>query len=110
MNVSRSGYYKWLKTKDILNNYEINRNDMCRLIEKYHKKHPSWGYRHINRQIRIDIGWYTSDNQLVDPTFIFNEDTTLTAAWTREYAAAIGNTYYYSGRPRGDLVRHPVFP
>ena len=28
MNISRSGYYKWLKTKDILNNYEINRNDI----------------------------------------------------------------------------------
>lgn len=62
MNVSRSGYYKWIKTKDILNNYEINRNDMCELVKEYHKKHPSWGYRHINRQIRIDIGWYVSDN------------------------------------------------
>lgn len=62
MNVSRSGYYKWLKTKDILNNYQINRNDMCELVKDYHKKHPSWGYRHINRQIRVDIGWYVSDN------------------------------------------------
>lgn len=62
MNISRSGFYKWLKNKDVLNNYEINRNDMCDLVEKYHKKHPSWGYRHINRQIRIDIGWYVSDN------------------------------------------------
>ena len=41
MSVSRSGYYKWLKAKDILNNYEINRNDMCKLIVEYHKKHPS---------------------------------------------------------------------
>ena len=28
MNISRSGYYKWLKNKDILNNYEINRRDL----------------------------------------------------------------------------------
>ena len=62
MKVSRSGFYKWLKNKDILNNYEINRNDMCDLVKEYHKKHPSWGYRHINRQIRVDIGWYVSDN------------------------------------------------
>ena len=62
MNVSKSGYYKWIKTKDILNNYEINRRDMCELIKEYHIKHPSWGYRHINRQIRVDVGWYTSDN------------------------------------------------
>lgn len=62
MEVSRSGYYKWLKTKDTLNNYELNRNEMCELVKEYHKKHPSWGYRHINRQIRVDIGWYVSDN------------------------------------------------
>ena len=62
MKVSRSGYYKWLNNKDKLNNYEINRNDMCKLVKEYHGKHPSWGYRHINRQIRIDIGWYVSDN------------------------------------------------
>lgn len=43
MKVSRSGYYKWLKTKDILNNYELNRNNMCDLVKDYHKKHPSWG-------------------------------------------------------------------
>ena len=35
---------------------------MCKLVKEYHKKHPSWGYRHINRQIRVDIGWYVSDN------------------------------------------------
>lgn len=56
MEVSRSGYYKWLKNKDTLNNYELNRNEMCELVKEYHKKHPSWGYRHINRQIRVDIG------------------------------------------------------
>ena len=27
MNISRSGYYKWLKTKDVLNQYEINHRD-----------------------------------------------------------------------------------
>lgn len=62
MEVSRSGYYKWLKTKDTLNNYELNKNEMCELVKEYHKKHPSRGYRHINRQIRVDIGWYVSDN------------------------------------------------
>ena len=62
MKVSRSGYYKWLKTKDVLNNNELNRKDMCELVKEYHKKHPSWGYRHINRQIRKDTGWYVSDN------------------------------------------------
>lgn len=57
-HISNGMYNNWLKTKDTLNQYEINRNDMCKLVKEYHKKHPSWGYRHINRQIRVDIGWY----------------------------------------------------
>ena len=32
MKVSRSGYYKWLKNKDRLNNYEINRRDLGKII------------------------------------------------------------------------------
>lgn len=28
MKISRSGYYKWLKNKNILNQYEINRLNM----------------------------------------------------------------------------------
>ena len=51
MNVSRSGYYKWLKNKDILNRYEINR-----------KEKPSYGYLRINTVIRRETGWYVSDN------------------------------------------------
>ena len=62
MNISRSGYYKWKNNKNKIKNYQLNRNDMCKLVKQYHTKHPSWGYRHINRQIRIDIGWYVSDN------------------------------------------------
>ena len=44
MNISRSGYYKWLKTKDILNQYEINRRDLESLIKDIHKRKPSYGY------------------------------------------------------------------
>lgn len=62
MKVSRGSYYKWLKNKDKITNYQINRNNMCELVKEYHQKHPSWGYRHINRQIRKDTGWYVSDN------------------------------------------------
>ena len=31
MNVSRSGYYKWLKNKNILNQYELNRKQLGEL-------------------------------------------------------------------------------
>ena len=38
MNISRSGYYKWLKNKDILNQYEINRRELETLIRNIHKR------------------------------------------------------------------------
>ena len=62
MNISRSGYYKWLKNKDILNNYEINRKDLGKLIIKIHNKKKSYGYRRINAIIRRETGWYVSNN------------------------------------------------
>ena len=62
MNISRSGYYKWLKTKDILNRYEINRKDLEPLIRNIHKRKPSYGYHRINTIIRRETGWIVSDN------------------------------------------------
>ncbi len=62
MNMSRSGYYKWLKNKNILNNYEINRRDLGELIKDIHKRKPSYGYHRINALIRRETGWYVSDN------------------------------------------------
>ena len=56
MNISRSGYYKWLKTKDILNQYEINRRDLESLIRDIHKRKPSYGYHRINYLIRKETG------------------------------------------------------
>ena len=62
MNISRSGYYKWLKIKDILNRYEINRKDLEPLIRDIHKRKPSYGYHRINVIIRRETGWIVSDN------------------------------------------------
>ena len=62
MNISRSGYYKWLKTKDILNNYELNRKDLGELIIQIHNKKKSYGYRRINAIIRRETGWIVSNN------------------------------------------------
>ena len=62
MNISRSGYYKWLKTKDILNRYEINRRDLEPLIRDIHKRKPSYGYHRISYLIRKETGWIVSDN------------------------------------------------
>ena len=62
MNISRSGYYKWLKTKNILNQYEINRRNLEPLIRDIHKRKPSYGYHRINAVIRYETGWYVSSN------------------------------------------------
>ena len=62
MNVSRSGYYKWLKNKDILNQYEIDRIELGKLIQEIHTQKPSYGYRRINTIIRRNTGWIVSNN------------------------------------------------
>lgn len=62
MKVSRSSYYKWLKNKVILNNYELNRKDLGELTKDIHKRKPSYGYHRINAIIRRETGWKVSDN------------------------------------------------
>ena len=62
MKVSRSGYYKWLKNKDILNQYEINRKDLGELIKDIHKRKPSYGYHRIRKIIIEETGWVVSAN------------------------------------------------
>lgn len=63
MNISKSGYYKWLKTKNTLNRYEINRKDLEVLIKDIHKRKPSYGYHRINAIIRRETGWVVSDKK-----------------------------------------------
>ena len=62
MNVSRSGYYKWLKTKDNINRYEQNKLNSEVLIRDIHKRKPSYGYHRINAIIKNEVGLYVSDN------------------------------------------------
>ena len=62
MKVSRSGYYKWLTNKDILNRYEINRKDLGELIQDIHRRKPSYGYHRIRKVILDETGWVVSDN------------------------------------------------
>jgi Transposase and inactivated derivatives len=61
MSISRSGYYKWLKnTKK--KQYELDRENLCQIVNEINKKHPCWGYRRINNHIRRTTGWFVSDN------------------------------------------------
>jgi transposase InsO family protein len=62
LKVSRNGYYKWFKNKDILNQYELDRKTLGELIVKIHKKKPSYGYHRIWKRIFEKTGWYISAN------------------------------------------------
>lgn len=62
MDISRSGYYKWLKNKDVLNQYELNRQDLAKLIIAIHDRKPSYGYHRIHRIIINETGWIISAN------------------------------------------------
>ena len=62
MNVSRSGYYKWLSRKGKINNYKKNRLALAEEIKNIHKHHSTYGYRSIAQNIRNKTGWVFSDN------------------------------------------------
>lgn len=62
MNVSRSGYYKWLNRKGTLTNNQKNRIALVDEIKNIHKHHSTYGYRSIAQNIRNKTGWVFSDN------------------------------------------------
>ena len=62
MNVSRSGYYKWLNRKGTINNYQKNRITLTEQIKNIHKHHSTYGYRSIAQNIRNLTGFVFSDN------------------------------------------------
>ena len=60
MEVSRSGYYKWLKRPT--NDRKVKREVLIKIVEEVHIKHPSHGYRWIAAYIRINYEYEFSDN------------------------------------------------
>ena len=62
MGISRSGYYKWRARKTYLNRYEKDRLMLTKLLEDAHKKHPSYGYHRLAREVFDQTGWVFSDN------------------------------------------------
>ena len=59
--VSRSGYYKWLKRKGTLNRYEIQQQELDYYVSDIHSHYPSQGYRTINDTLFNEYGWVLSD-------------------------------------------------
>lgn len=62
MNVSRSGFYNWLRRIRNPSIKEITRQSDINTFISYHNKYPSHGYRWLNAKIRLDIGVIYSDN------------------------------------------------
>lgn len=62
MDVSRSGYYKWLSRKGTMNCYEQDRELLTGLLDEEHNKHPSYGYHRLAVVVRRATGWLFSDN------------------------------------------------
>ena len=62
MGISRSGYYKWRARKAYLNRYEKDRLMLTKLLVDAHKKHPSYGYHRLAREVFDQTGWVFSDN------------------------------------------------
>ena len=59
--VSRSGYYKWLKRKGQLNQYEKQQQDLDYYVADLHSHYPSQGYRSLNDTLLNMYGWKVSD-------------------------------------------------
>lgn len=59
--VSRSGYYKWKKRGQTLNQYRRSQQILDREILSLHEEHPSSGYRALNARLRRKTGWIVCD-------------------------------------------------
>ena len=59
--VSRSGYYKWLKRKGSLNHYEKQQQELDYYVADIHSHYPSQGYRSIADTLLNQYGWGVSD-------------------------------------------------
>ncbi len=55
--VSRSGYYKWLKRKGTLNCYEVQQKELDYYVADIHSHYPSQGYRSIADTLLNMYGW-----------------------------------------------------
>ena len=59
--VSRSGYYKWLKRQGTLNRYELQQQELDYYVSDIHAHYPSQGYRSIADTLLNQYGWAVSD-------------------------------------------------
>ena len=62
--VSRSGYYKWINRKGLLNSYQKNQHQLDVLVADIHSLYPSQGYRQIRDTLLLQTGWCVCDKSV----------------------------------------------
>ena len=59
--VSRSGYYKWLRRNGQANRYEKAQKQLDEYVKDIHTHYPSMGYRQIRDTLLLQTGWAVCD-------------------------------------------------
>ena len=62
LGLNRSGYYKWVKRKSFIPQYELDRIDLTQRLREAHQKHRTYGYHNLAQTIRNETGWIFSDH------------------------------------------------
>ena len=62
LGLNRSGYYKWVRRKDIKTQYELDRICLTKLLKQAHQKHKTYGYHNLALMIRNQTGWVFPDH------------------------------------------------
>jgi len=60
LDVSRSGYYEWLKRSEKIPAENSESSDLIEQIQEIALDHPYYGYRRITAEFRITVMWSTT--------------------------------------------------
>ena len=109
--VSRSGYYKWLKRKGTLNRYELKQQELDYYVADIHSHYPSQGYRSIadtllNRYGRVvsDVSVFKAMQRLGIKGFVRKQKCPTSSGTEHNRFPNILNRDFRSDKPMQKLV------
>ena len=109
--VSRSGYYKWLKRKGTLNRYEIQQKELDYYVADIHSHYPSQGYRTIADTLLNMYGWLVTDisvwksmKRLGISGYVRKQKSPETEGSEHNRYANILNRKFYADKPMQKIV------
>ena len=111
--VSRSGYYKWLKRKGSLNRYEKQHQELDYYVLDIHSHYPSQGYRTIADTLLNMYGWIVSDisvwkamKRLGISGYVRKQKNPETEGSEHNRYANILNRKFYADKPMQKIVEN----